>query len=47
MAEKEKKPKSKARKIIEWVLFGIFGAGCALVLAANISGMLTKNKNYR
>ena len=46
MAEKEKKPKSKARKIIEWILFGVFGVACAVVLAANISGMVNKKKNY-
>ena len=47
MAEKKvKKEKSKARKIIEWVLFGIFGAACALVLAANVSAMINKKKNY-
>ena len=46
MAEKVKKEKSKARKIIEWVLFVVFGAACALVLAANVSGMINKKKNY-
>ena len=46
MAEKEKKPKSKARKIIEWILFGVFGVLGALVLAANISSMVTKKENY-
>lgn len=46
MAEKVKKPKSKARKIVEWILFGIFGAACAVVLAANISAMINKKKNY-
>lgn len=46
MAEKVKKEKSKARKIIEWVLFGIFGAACAVILAANVSAMINKNKNY-
>ena len=46
MAEKVKKPKSKARKIVEWVLFSIFGAACAFVLAANISAMIHKKENY-
>lgn len=47
MAEKKvKKEKSKARKIIEWVLFGVFGAACAFVLAANVSAMINKKKNY-
>ncbi len=46
MAEKVKKEKSKARKIIEWILFGVFGVACAFVLAANISAMVNKKKNY-
>ena len=46
MAEKVKKPKSTARKIIEWVLFAVFGAACLVVLAANISAMINKKKNY-
>ena len=46
MAEKKKKEKSKARKIIEWILFGFFGVACAFVLAANISAMINKKKNY-
>ena len=44
--KKVKKPKSKARKIIEWVLFGIFGAACAFILAANVDGMIHKKDNY-
>lgn len=44
--EKVKKPKSKARKIIEWVLFGVFGVLFAFVLAGNISGMIHKDENY-
>ena len=46
MAEKIKKPKSKARKIIEWVLFGVFGVLGAFVLAANVSSMIHKKDNY-
>lgn len=46
MAEKVKKPKSKARKIIEWVLFGLFGVAACFVLAANISAMIHKKENY-
>ena len=46
MAEKVKKEKSKARKIIERVLFGVFGVACAFVLAANVSAMINKKKNY-
>ena len=41
-----KKPKSKARKIIEWVLFGVFGAAAAVVLAGNISGMIHQGENH-
>ena len=44
--QKVKKPKSKARKIVEWVLFGIFGVLFAFVLAGNISGMIHKDENY-
>ena len=46
MAEKVKKEKSKARKIIEWILFGVFGVACAFVLTANISAMIHKKDNY-
>ena len=46
MAEKVKKEKSKARKIVEWILFGVFGVACAFVLAANVSGMVNRKKNY-
>ena len=46
MAEKKKKPKSKIRQIIEWVLFGVFGVACLVVLGANVSGMINKKKNY-
>lgn len=41
-----KKPKSKARKIIEWVLTGIFLALFAFVLAGQIDGMVHKNDHY-
>ena len=44
--KKAKKEKSLTRKIIEWVLFGIFGILFAFVLAGNIDGMVNKNKNY-
>ena len=44
--KKVKKPKSKARKIIEWVLFAIFGVLFAFVLAGNISGMIHRDENY-
>ena len=41
-----KKPKSKARKIIEWVLTGIFLALFAFVLAGQIDGMVHKKEHY-
>ena len=44
--KKEKKQKSKARKIIEWVFLGIFMAACAFILAGNIDGMVHKKQNY-
>ena len=43
---KVKRPKSKARKIIEWVLFGIFGVIFAFILAGNVDGMIHKEANY-
>ena len=46
MAEEVKKPKSKARKIIEWILFGIFGLVGGFILVANISSMIHKKDNY-
>ena len=44
--KKVKKPKSKARKIVEYVLFGFFGVLFAFVLAGNISGEIHKKENY-
>ena len=44
--KKEKKPKSKVRKIIEWVLTGIFLAIFAVVGIAQIDGLVNKNKHY-
>lgn len=41
-----KKPKSKARKIIEWVLTGIFLAIFGFVMAAQIDGMVHKKDHY-
>lgn len=41
-----KKEKSKARKIIEWVVFGLFGILFAFVLVGNISSMIHKDENY-
>lgn len=43
MKNKEKKPKSKARNIIEWVLTCVIGAVFLFVAAANISKLLTRN----
>ena len=45
-SKKEKKPKSKARKIIEWVLTGIFLAIFVVVGIAQIDGLVNKNKHY-
>lgn len=44
--KKEKKKKSTARKVIEWVLFGIFGVICAFIIAGNIDGEVHKKQNY-
>ncbi len=44
--EKEKKPKSKARKIIEWVLTGIVGAIFVIVAIGQLTGMLHREENY-
>ena len=44
--KREKKKKSLARKIIEWVLFGIFGAFFVFVVAGNIDGEIHKEQNY-
>ena len=41
-----KKPKSKARKIIEWVFTGIFLVLFAFVLIGQIDGMVHKKEHY-
>ena len=41
-----KKPKSKARKIIEWVLTGVFVALFAVVGIAQIDGLVHKKDHY-
>jgi len=41
-----KKPKSKVRKILEWVFTGIFVALFAVILAAQIDGMVHKKDHY-
>lgn len=43
--KREKKPKSKALKIIEWVLLGIFLLVFGFLGAAQIDGMVNKAKN--
>ena len=44
--KKVKKPKSKARKIVEWVLTGIFFIAFGLFAAGQIDGMVHKSENY-
>ena len=44
--KRTKKPKSKARKIIEWVLTGLFLALFAIVGIAQIDGMVHKKDHY-
>jgi len=46
MAEKEAKPKSKARKIIGWVITGIFGALFCFVLVFQIVSKQSASTNY-
>ena len=45
-AKRVKKPKSKARKIIEWVLTGVFLALFAVVLVGQIDGMVHRNDHF-
>lgn len=44
--KKEKKPKSKTRKILEWVFTGIFALFAVTILIGQIDGMVHKNENY-
>ena len=44
--KKVKKPKSKVRKIVEWVLTGIFFIAFGLFAAGQIDGMVHKSENY-
>ena len=44
--KKEKKPKSKARKIIEWVFTGIFLVIFAVLGIAQIDGLVNKKSHY-
>lgn len=41
-----KRPKSKARKIIEWVLTGIFLAFFAVLMIGQVDGFVHKNDHY-
>lgn len=47
---KEEKPKKKkkslARRIVGWVLYGVFGAFFVFVIAGNISGEVNKKANF-
>ena len=45
-AKKEKKPKSKARKIVEWVLVGLFSAVFAFFAVMQIVAYSTKRSNH-
>lgn len=44
--KKVKKPKSKARRIIEWIFTGIFLVLFGVVMAAQIDGMVNKSKHF-
>lgn len=44
--KKVKKPKSKARKTVEWILTGLFLVLFVFLAAAQIDGMVNKNKHY-
>ena len=44
--EKAKKPKSKTRKIVEWVLTGIFLALFAVIGLGQIDGLVNKKNHY-
>ena len=46
MKKREKKPKSKARRIIEWVGFGILGCVFTFALIAQIDAMVHKDENW-
>ncbi len=46
MAKREKKPKSKARRIIEWVGFGIIAAIFAFAMVAQVDAMIHKDENW-
>lgn len=41
-----KRPKSKARKIVEWILTGLFLALFGFVMVAQVDGMIHKKEHY-
>ena len=45
--KKEKKPKSKARSIVEWILTGIFGLLFLVCAIGNIDGMIHAKEHYK
>ena len=46
MSKREKKPKSKARRIIEWVGIGLLGCVFTFALIAQIDAMVHKDENW-
>ena len=44
--DKEKKPKSKARVAVEWILTGVFGALFIFFAIGQVTGMIHKKENY-
>ena len=46
MKKREKKPKSKVRRILEWTGFGIVAVLFAFVMAAQIDAMVHKDQNW-
>lgn len=46
MSKKEKKPKSKLRRILEWTGFGIIGALFVFAMVAQIDAMVHKDENW-
>lgn len=45
-AKKVKKPKSKTRKILEWVFTGVFAALFAFFAIGQLTGMIHRKENY-
>lgn len=44
--KKAKRPKSKARKIVEWILTGIFLAIFGVIMVGQIDGMIHRKEHY-